>query len=137
MSRSYPSAAKNPLGSQTYGRDGVGMSRQRFQALPGFHVPYPHALVKLRGKEKQTFIVLFLPSPTATGMFLSTGYNICFPSDAADTHRSRHDEVGLGVEVAAEDVVAVTFQRFQALALDQTHTSKKKHSTLVSVGNQS
>lgn len=38
----------------------------------------------------------------------------------AATHRSRHDEVRLGVEVAAEDVVAVTFERFQALALDET-----------------
>lgn len=27
------------------------MSRQRFQALPGFHVPYPHALVKLEERE--------------------------------------------------------------------------------------
>ena len=28
------------------------------------------------------------------------------------THRSWHDEIGLGVEVAAEDIVAVTFQGF-------------------------
>lgn len=28
------------------------------------------------------------------------------------THRAGHDKVGLGVEVAAEDVVAVTFQGF-------------------------
>lgn len=28
------------------------------------------------------------------------------------THRSWHDKIGLGVEVAAEDVVAVTFQSF-------------------------
>lgn len=41
----------------------------------------------------------------------------------AATHRSRHDEIRLGVEVAAEDVVAVTFERFQALALERRHSS--------------
>lgn len=41
----------------------------------------------------------------------------------AATHRSRHDEIRLGVEVAAEDVVAVAFERLQALSLDQRHSS--------------
>lgn len=73
-------------------------------------------------KEKQTLIVLFL-SPAATGVFRRR-FNICFPLERgadANTHRSWHDEIRLGVEVAAEDIVAVTLERFQAFALDQTH----------------
>jgi len=37
------------------------------------------------------------------------------------TYRAGDDEVGLWVEVAAEHVVAVTFQRLQTLTL-HTHT---------------
>lgn len=39
-------------------------------------------------------------------------------ADGAEAaHRSRHHQVGLRVEVTAEDVVAVTFQSLQALPL--------------------
>lgn len=38
---------KNP----TYSRDRVRVSRQRFQTFPGFHVPYPYALIELGAEE--------------------------------------------------------------------------------------
>lgn len=39
---------------KTYSRDGVGMSRQRFQTLPRLHVPYPDALIELDVRETNT-----------------------------------------------------------------------------------
>ena len=35
-------------GGGTHGRDGVGVGRQGLEALPCLHVPYPHALIKLK-----------------------------------------------------------------------------------------
>lgn len=93
------------------------MSRQRFQTLPSFHIPYPHALVKLgRGGETNINVALSLSHGVSHLLSIRN-------AAGAATHRSRHDEIRLGVEVAAEDVVAVTFERFQALALDQRHSS--------------
>lgn len=87
------------------------MSRQRFQTLPRLHVPYPDAFVELRKKQwrfGRGNAGQFRPLPATTPHP---------PRRAAGTHRARHDEVGLGVEVAAEDVVAVAFQGFQTLSL--------------------
>lgn len=39
------------------------------------------------------------------------------PLGRPQTHRARDDEVGLGVEVTAKDVIAVSLQGFQTLSL--------------------
>ena len=48
------------------------------------------------------------------------------------THGSRHDEVGLRVEVAAEHVVAVAFQGLQTLPLEaERERERERESTSV------
>lgn len=85
---------------KTYSRDGVGMCRQRFQTLPRLHVPYPDALIELDVKETNT------SHSHSRGRPLDVLHLFTIP---LRTHRAGHDKVGLGVEVAAEHVVAVTF----------------------------
>lgn len=81
------------------------MSRQCFQTFPSLHVPYPHTLIKLEAKKtakpNRLFKSLLLVNILTGVLDLHS-----------ISHRSRHDEVGLGVEVAAEHIVAVAFQGF-------------------------
>lgn len=51
------------LSEGTYSRNWVRMSRQRLEALPCFHIPYPHAFVKLRIRREihQLFANAFAP----------------------------------------------------------------------------
>lgn len=100
------------------------MSWQCFQTLPSLHIPYPYTLIKLEAqKKKHTHQVLLSPKHTHRHAYnahnahserFSKGLTSAFHlllvlRQELRTHRSRHDEIGLGVEVAAEDVVAVTF----------------------------
>lgn len=93
------------------------MSRQSLETLPCLDVPDANALVELQA-DRQTVS--------------QTSLRGCRP--AADTaeaaHRSRHHQVGLRVEVTAEDVVAVTFESLQALPLQaETRVSLDFHTT--------
>lgn len=55
--------------------------------------------------------------PFALFVIRSTTEPDCRGGHVKITHRTGHDQVGLGVEVAAENVVAVALQRLQTLAL--------------------
>lgn len=85
------------------------MSGQSLETLPRLDVPDANALVELQtDRESES----------------ESGWRGCRrAADGAEAaHRSRHHQVGLRVEVTAEDVVAVTFQSLQALPL-QGNTS--------------
>lgn len=99
-----------PKTKKAYGRDGVRMSWQRFQTLPSFHIPYPHTLVELEGRETNTNHSLSSLPQRESRVTLPVEVRHLFSILlTADTHRSWHDQIRLGVEVAAEDVVAVSF----------------------------
>lgn len=90
--------------SGTHRGDGIRVSRQSLETLPRLDVPDANALVELQTDRE---------SESQSG---SGGCRRA--ADGAEAaHRSGHHQVGLRVEVTAEDVVAVTFQSLQALPL--------------------
>lgn len=145
------SCARNAGPVGTYRGHWVRVRRQSLEALPCFHVPYPHTFIKLKTKEK----VKALPWRGGEGDAWSSGTQDLpplppsLPSTAEKTqgstprppapHTPRHrtygardDEVGLGVEVTAEDIVTVALQGFQTLALKPSIVSRSYSPVVIS-----
>lgn len=111
------------MGSEvrTHSRDGVRVSRQSLQTLSCLNVPDSNTLIKLQ-KQKET------------GRFETSGTSAVWPSSGEAAYRSRHHQVGLGVEVTAEDIVTVTLQSLQTLPL-QTQRNIRHQSVVTSVNS--
>lgn len=108
--------------ADTHCRDRVRMRGQGFETLPRLNVPYPNALVKLVGRYRRRYI--YTQSARLHGKRHIRKW----------TYWSRHDEVGLRVEIAAEYVVTVALQGFQTFPLtNQSKKKKKKTPTNLSI----
>lgn len=81
------------------------MSRQSLQTLSCLNVPDSNTLIKLQKQE--------------TGRLETSGTSEVWHSSSDAAYRSRHHQVGLGVEVTAEDIVTVTLQSLQTLPLQK------------------